>query len=199
LADHVEEAVREEIRASIELRERLLDSEVVDAIARVADVVSRAYGNGNKLVVFGNGGSAADAQHVAAEFLGRFRRDRRPLPALALSADIASITAVGNDYEFEQVFERQINAHGVAGDVAIGLSTSGRSENVIRAVQAARNQRMTTVGLSGEAGQLRHEVDYALCVPSVDTARIQEAYMLICHIICELVESALFEPASDGR
>src|SRR5947209_9724029 len=130
----VETVIDEEIRASIEVRERLLESAMIDRVALVAAVVTRACATGKKVLVFGNGGSAADAQHIAAEFLGRFRRDRRPLPALALSADIASITAVGNDYTFHDVFQRQIQAHGGPGDVAIALSTSGKSENVIRGV-----------------------------------------------------------------
>ena len=197
MCDHtVEAAIRDEIRASIEIRERMLDDDSVPRICLVADVVSACCSRGGKVLVFGNGGSAADAQHVAAEFLGRFRRDRRPLAALALSADIASITAVGNDYAYAEVFERQVEAHGCDGDVAIGLSTSGESENVVRAVRAARRKGLITVGFSGEGGRLRHEVDHAFCVPSTDTARIQEAYMLMCHLLCEVVERTLFEPAS---
>jgi D-sedoheptulose 7-phosphate isomerase len=198
VADQAAEAViRQEIRDSVELRQRLLEGDSVQRLGDVADLVIHACGNGGKVLVFGNGGSAADAQHVAAEFLGRFRRDRRPLPALALSADIASITAVGNDYAFEDVFERQVEAHGLAGDIAIGLSTSGASENVIRGIRAARRKGMTTVAFSGDGGRLREEVEYALVIPAKDTARIQEAYMLLCHILCELVERKLFEP--NGR
>jgi D-sedoheptulose 7-phosphate isomerase len=195
----VEAAVHEEIRASIDVRQQLLDDDSVARIALVARVVSQACANGGKVLVFGNGGSAADALHIAAEFVGRFRRDRRPLPALALPADLASITAVGNDYAFEQVFERQVEAHGVSGDVAIGLSTSGASENVIRGIRAAKRNGLTTVGLSGNRGQLREEVEHPLCIPATDTARIQEAYMLICHIVCEIVERTLFEPESRDR
>lgn len=190
----VETVIDEEIRASVEVRERLLEGDAVDRVALVAATVAHACANGKKVLIFGNGGSAADAQHIAAEFLGRFRRDRRPLPALALSADIASITAVGNDYTFDDVFKRQIEAHGAPGDVAIALSTSGMSENVIRGVQAATAKGMTTVGLSGEGGTLRWDVEYPLCIPAADTARIQEGYMLLCHIICEIVERTLFDP-----
>jgi D-sedoheptulose 7-phosphate isomerase len=192
----IESAIRDEIRTSIEVRQELLEGDAVERIAHVAEVLSAACANGGKVLVFGNGGSAADAQHIAAEFVGRFRRDRRPLPALALSADIASITAVGNDYAFEAVFERQVEAHGVAGDVAIGLSTSGASENVIRGIRAAKRRGLTTVGVSGEAGSLRNEVEYALCIPATDTARIQEAYMLVCHMLCEVVERTLFGSAA---
>jgi D-sedoheptulose 7-phosphate isomerase len=195
----VDAAVREELQASVEVRQRLLEGDAVLRIGLVADAVSRACAAGGKVLVFGNGGSAADAQHVAAEFVGRFRRDRRPLPALALSADIASITAVGNDYAFKDVFQRQVEAHGVAGDVAIGLSTSGASENVIRGIRAARSKGLTTIGLSGNRGPLRHEAEHALCVPATDTARIQEAYMLICHIMCEIVERTLFESQNGAR
>lgn len=195
----IETSIGDEIRASIEVRQRLLDGDALERIGLVATLVTDACARGRKVLVFGNGGSAADAQHVAAEFLGRFRRDRRPLPALALSADIASITAVGNDYTFDEVFERQIEAHGVEGDVAIGLSTSGASENVIRGVRMARSKGMLTVGLSGDRGRLRDEVEYPLCVPAYDTARIQEGYMLICHIMCEVVERTLFEPENGGH
>jgi D-sedoheptulose 7-phosphate isomerase len=197
--DWVQGVIRGEIEASVRLREQLLSSDAIHRIEFVCQVLSRSCGNGGKVIVFGNGGSAADAQHLAAEFVGRFRRDRQPLPALALSADIASITAVGNDYAFDHVFERQVVAHGVAGDVAIGLSTSGNSENVLRGIRAARRNGLITVGLSGESGQLREEVDHALCIPATDTARIQEAYMLICHIMCEIVERTLFEPSSMER
>jgi D-sedoheptulose 7-phosphate isomerase len=189
----VETVIDEEIRASVEVRERLLEGDAIDRVALVAAVITHACANGKKVLIFGNGGSAADAQHIAAEFLGRFRRDRRPLPALALSADIASITAVGNDYTFQDVFKRQIEAHGAPGDVAIALSTSGKSENVIRGIQAATAKGMTTVGLSGEGGALRWEVQHPLCIPAADTARIQEGYMLLCHIICEIVERTLFD------
>jgi D-sedoheptulose 7-phosphate isomerase len=194
-----EAAIRDEIVESVAVRKRLLEGDAVQRIGAVAALMSRACSTGRKVLVFGNGGSAADAQHVAAEFLGRFRRDRRPLPALALTADVASITAVGNDYAFENVFERQVEAHGVAGDVAIGLSTSGASENVIRGIRAAKRSGLTTVGLSGERGPLREEVDHPLCVPATDTARIQEGYMLICHILCELVERSLFEPTNGAH
>lgn len=190
----IETTIRDEIQDSIDVRQRLLEADTVKRIGVVADVVSRACANGGKVLVFGNGGSAADAQHIAAEFLGRFRRDRRPLPALALSADIASITAVGNDYTFADVFERQVRAHGAEGDIAIGFSTSGASENVLRGIRAARSKGLTTVGLSGDRGQLKQEVEHPLCVPTADTARIQEGYMLICHIMCEVVERTLFEP-----
>lgn len=188
--------ITEEIRASIELRQQLLQSDTIERIGVISALITHAYERGGKVLIFGNGGSAADAQHVAAEFLGRFRRNRPPLSALALSADIASITAIGNDYAFDQVFERQVEAHGAAGDVAIGLSTSGASENVIRGIRAAKRKGLTTVGLSGDGGQLRHEVEYAVSIPATDTARIQEAYMLICHILAELVERSLFEPTA---
>lgn len=192
----VQAAIREEIQDSIDLRVSLLETGIVEKVESIAGLISAGCAAGGKVLVFGNGGSAADAQHVAAEFVGRFRRNRRPLPALALSADIASVTAVGNDYDFAQVFERQVMAHGRSGDVAIGLSTSGNSENVIRAIRAARRQGLTTVGISGERGRLKDEAEHAICLPSPDTARVQEGYMLICHIVCEIVERTLFE--TDG-
>jgi len=144
-------------------------------------------------LLFGNGGSAADAQHIAAELVGRYYLDRRPLPAEALTVNASSVTAIGNDYDFNQIFSRQVEALGNSEDVAVGISTSGNSVNVIRGVQAAKRKGLITAALTGEGGgSLKGEVDYCICVPSKDTPRIQEAHILIGHILCELVERALF-------
>jgi D-sedoheptulose 7-phosphate isomerase len=182
------------IEASIAVKEQLLDSaETIATIAKVSEILVKAIDQGNKLLLFGNGGSAADAQHIAAEFVGRFAFDRPALPALALSVNTSCLTAIGNDYGFDLVFSRQIEALGRAGDVAIGISTSGNSANVLRAMPVARKMGLHTVAFAGgTGGKLRHEVDYCLCAPSTETPRIQECHILMGHVISELVEQAIF-------
>ena len=183
---------------SIAVKHRLLNSEeAVRNIVAISEVLIEAMDKGNKLLLFGNGGSAADAQHIAAEFVGRFAFDRPALPALALSANSSAVTAIGNDYGFDVVFARQIEALGRHGDVAIGISTSGNSTNVIEACAAARRMGMLTAALTGcTGGKLKESVDYCVCVPSNETPRIQECHILVGHIISELVESALFHEQS---
>lgn len=184
-------AIRRRIEASIAVKQRLLKH--TEICAEVAERLIRAFRRGNKVLLFGNGGSAADAQHIAAELVGRYYLDRPPLPAQALTVETSTLTAIGNDYSFDQIFSRQIEAFGQAGDVAIGISTSGNSRNVIEAFRAARRKDLVTVGMTGESGgQLKAEVDYCICVPSADTPRIQEAHILVGHILSELVEQALF-------
>jgi D-sedoheptulose 7-phosphate isomerase len=184
-------SVRERIIASIELKQALLKQSQL--LAQIADELIRAYRAGRKVILFGNGGSAADAQHIAAELAGRYYMDRKPLPAEALTVNTSILTAIGNDYGFEQIFARQVEALGNPGDIAIGISTSGNSPNVIEGVRAAKRKGMITIGLTGaDGGQLKNEVDYCIRVPSKDTPRIQEAHILIGHIWCELIERALF-------
>ena len=184
-------SVRERIIASIELKQALLKQSQL--LAQIADELIRAYRAGRKVILFGNGGSAADAQHIAAELAGRYYMDRKPLPAEALTVNTSILTAIGNDYGFEQIFARQVEALGNPGDIAIGISTSGNSPNVIEGIRAAKRKGMITIGLTGaDGGQLKNEVDYCICVPSKDTPRIQEAHILIGHIWCELIERALF-------
>ena len=145
-------------------------------------------------MVAGNGGSAADAQHIAAEFVSRFNFDRPGLPALALTTDTSILTAVGNDYGYDKLFRRQIEANGVGGDIFLGISTSGNSPNILQALEAARLKGIMTFGLTGKTGgKMRELCDYCLCVPSEDTPRIQEAHILIGHTLCAMVEQALFE------
>ena len=169
------------------------DDEFTAALASVALAVVEAYRTGNKLLLFGNGGSAADAQHIAAELVGRFYKDRKPLAAIALNANTSAITAVSNDFSFAEIFEREVKALGQPGDVAIGISTSGDSDNVIRALDTARAQGLVTVAFTGvSGGRMKPGVDYCLRVPSDDTARIQEGHITAGHIMCELVENALF-------
>ena len=166
-------------------------------LEQIAMVIARAYKNKNKVICFGNGGSATDAQHVAAELLGKYRMNRGGLPAIALSSNIASLTAISNDYSFADVFSRQIAAFGLKGDVALGLSTSGNSVNVINAFKMAKIKGLITIGLTGKAGgKIKHIVDFCHCAQSNDTPRVQEAHTLIGHIVCELVERELF---SDDR
>ena len=186
--------VTRSIHASIAVKDSLVrNTEVVSIIARVSGLLIDAFRRGRKVILFGNGGSAADAQHIAAEFVGRFAFDRAALPALALSVNTSCITAVGNDYGFDLVFSRQIEALGHAGDVAIGISTSGNSPNVIEAVSVAKKMGLHTIALSGNSGgKLKDAVDHCICVPSNETPRIQECHILIGHIISELVEKAIF-------
>jgi D-sedoheptulose 7-phosphate isomerase len=170
-----------------------------ELIAAVGEELIEAYRAGRKLLIFGNGGSASDAQHIAAELVGRYYFDRRALPALALTVNASSLTAIGNDYSFDHVFARQVEAFGHAGDVAVGISTSGNSANVIEGVHAAKRMGLVTVGLTGAGGgRLKGEVDYCVAVPSADTPRIQEAHALIGHVWCEMVERALFGGAPFG-
>jgi D-sedoheptulose 7-phosphate isomerase len=186
------------IEDSIAAKERLLnDTDALETIAHVSEILIHAVENDNKVLLFGNGGSAADAQHIAAEFVGRFAFDRPALPALALSVNTSCVTAIGNDYGFDLVFSRQIEALGRAGDVAIGISTSGNSANVLRAVAAAKKMGLHTVALTGcTGGKLRHAVDQCICAPSNETPRIQECHILIGHIIAQLVEQAIFHEQS---
>ncbi|HWF49595.1 MAG TPA: SIS domain-containing protein [Solirubrobacteraceae bacterium] len=185
--------IMQRVRESITVKRRLLADEAVDALARLADEVINSVREGGKLILFGNGGSAADATHLAAEFVGRFAFDRAPMPALSLSDNASSMTAIGNDYAYGLTFARQIQAFGAPGDVAIALSTSGSSTNVLSAVKAARDAGMFTVAFTGSNGvELASLADLPLVIPSPSTARIQEGYMLYAHIMCELVEQELF-------
>jgi D-sedoheptulose 7-phosphate isomerase len=189
-----ERRVTELIEASIEVKRSLLRSqEVVLTIAKVSAILVDALKQGNKALLFGNGGSAADAQHMAAELVGRFAFDRPALPALALSVNSSCVTAIGNDYGFDRVFSRQLEALGRPGDVAIGISTSGNSLNVQHAMSAAKKIGLHTVALTGRiGGNLSKLVDHCICVPSNETPRIQECHILIGHIISELVEREIF-------
>ena len=164
-----------------------------ERVVEVGQLLIRAFREGKKVMLFGNGGSATDASHIAAEFVGRYRRDREPLPALALGTDMAALTCIANDYDFTDIFSRQILAHGRKGDVAIAISTSGNSLNVIRGVEAAHDRGLVTVGWTGATGgKLTDLVDYCFCVPSSVTARIQECHITLGHVLCELIEERLF-------
>jgi D-sedoheptulose 7-phosphate isomerase len=194
-----EHRVTEMIEASIATKQSLLGSpDVVLAVAKVSEILVKALKQGNKVLLFGNGGSAADAQHIAAELVGRFAFDRPALPALALSVNTSCVTAIGNDYGFDRVFSRQLEALARPGDVAIGISTSGNSPNVVHAMSTAREIGLKTIALTGSSGgNLRNAVDYCICVPSDETPRIQECHILIGHIISALVEREIFH--EEGR
>ncbi len=192
-ADRIRAALAESIRVK-----QATADQCTDAIAQAADRLVACFERGGKLLCFGNGGSASDAQHIASEFVGRYVDDRPALPAIALTANSSEITAIGNDYGFDYTFVRGIEAHGCPGDVAIALSTSGNSANVLAAVEKAREAGLETVGLLGRGGgKLANAVDTAIVVPSDDTPRIQESHIAIGHLFCELVEAALF-PEREG-
>jgi D-sedoheptulose 7-phosphate isomerase len=186
--------ITESIQHSIETKQKILaDADFIQQIRDVAQSCAETFCNGGKVLFCGNGGSAADAQHLAAEFSGRFYYDRPPLPSEALHVNTSYLTAVANDYSFEEVYSRLLKGIGSAGDILIGLSTSGNSKNIIRAFETAREMGIITVGLTGlTGGQMKNLCDFLLNVPSTDTPRIQESHILIGHIICELVETALF-------
>jgi D-sedoheptulose 7-phosphate isomerase len=185
------EIIRDNILRSIEVHGRLIH-ECLDAIGAGADALVSAYRAGHKALFFGNGGSAADAQHLAAEFVGRYLRQRDPMPAMALNANSSAVTAIGNDYGYDQVFARQLHAFAVPGDIAVAISTSGNSPSVIEAVRCARRMRVFTIGLTGASGgQLRGLVDVLIAAPSEETPRIQECHILIGHSLCDAVERAI--------
>lgn len=188
----------QEFASTVSSLERILPE-----LSEAAELVSGRVLSGGCLLVFGNGGSAAQAQHLVAELVGRFERERGAIRAVALTCDTSTLTSVGNDYGFEEIFARQIRALGWPGDVALAISTSGDSSNVLRALDAAREQKLHTIGLSGRTGgKMRERVDLCLCVPSDSTPRIQEAHLVISHILCGLIETSVIsgerrEPLSE--
>lgn len=194
ITDNLEARVQAHIRESVAVKEALLrDGELIRLVAEVGRDLAAALRGGHRAFLFGNGGSAADAQHIAAEFVGRFKLERPGLPVVALTVNTSTLTAIGNDYSFEAIFARQIEALGSAGDVALAISTSGNSRNVLLAIAAAKRKGMVAVGLTGErGGQLKSLVGRCICVPSEDTPRVQEAHILIGHILSEIVETELF-------
>ncbi len=176
------------------------DHEFLGVVGAIADRIAHTLREGGKVLFAGNGGSAADAQHVAAEFLSRFAMDRNPLPAIALTTDTSVLTAIGNDYGFEHIFERQVRGLGRKGDAFVAISTSGRSPNILAALKAARATGMTTIGFSGASGtDMRALCDLFLAVPSAETALIQQIHLTAYHAICGIVERELFPPASGPK
>jgi len=186
--------ISKQIKESIEVKTRLLeDKSMLELINAVAQRCTEVYNSDKKTLLAGNGGSAADAQHIAGEFVSRFYFDRPGLPSIALTTDTSILTAIGNDYGFERLFSRQIEAHGNEGDMFIAISTSGNSKNLIEALKAAKKKKLITVGLTGQTGgEMVAFCDYCIKVPSTETPRIQESHILIGHIICAIVEENLF-------
>lgn len=179
-------------KAHLEVIEAFIEREA-EKIFQVIELCRGVFLKGGKLLIFGNGGSAADAQHLAGELVNRFKRERDPLPALALTTDTSVLTAVANDYDFSQVFVKQVQAIGNEGDVVLAISTSGKSPNVVNALKVAKEKGLYTIGLSGgEGGDLAPYCDYLILVPSKDTPRIQEGHLFFLHIFSELLEEALF-------
>lgn len=189
----IREQIAESLRQGAEVRLAVIETNM-DEIVHSAELITACLQGGGKLLLFGNGGSAADAQHLAAEFVGRFIRERDPLPAVALTTDTSALTAITNDYGFEQVFACQIRALGRSGDIAIAISTSGNSPNVLFGVQTAREIGITTIGLTGgDGGKLAGMVDCEIVVPSANTAHIQDTHIAIGHAFCGVIEQALAE------
>lgn len=188
------EFVRNYIKDSIEIKRNILENEkLIAQIEDVSSIITSAFKSGKKLILCGNGGSAADAQHIAAEFVSRFKIERQGLPAIALTVDTSILTAIGNDYGYEKIFARQIDAIGKSGDVLIGISTSGSSENVVNAMMEAMKKEIHTVGFTGGKISMVSDVaDITLKVPSFETPKIQECHIMIGHIICAMVERRLF-------
>lgn len=186
--------IKQIISSSISLKEQVLQSaSIIESTYDISSMLSTAFRSGKKLLICGNGGSAADAQHIAAEFSGRFYYDRPPLNAEALHVNTSYLTAVANDYSYNEIYSRMVKGTGNEGDVLWGISTSGNSENVIRAMQVAKEKGMKTIGFTGEGGgKMKPLSDYLIAIPSKDTPRIQEVHILIGHIICELVEAEIF-------
>ncbi len=176
---------------------RRFAQEHADRIIELGRLLVRTFREGNKVLLFGNGGSATDASHIAAEFVGRYHLERAPLPAIALTTDFAALTCIANDYAYEEIFARQVRAHGRKGDVAIAISTSGNSPNVLKGVEAARSCGLTTVGWTGQTGgKLAGLVDHAFLVPSSVTARIQESHITLGHVLCELIDEQILSQSA---
>jgi D-sedoheptulose 7-phosphate isomerase len=187
------EFVRHSLSESIAVKQCILENtDLIDRIQAVATACQSALRAGNRILLAGNGGSAADAQHIAAEFVSRFMYDRPGLSAMALTTDTSMLTAIGNDYGYERLFERQLQANARQGDVFFGITTSGNSENVLRAISLCSELGVTSVGLTGNSGKIQSMCNYVISVPSSSTPRIQEAHIAIGHIVCGLVETALF-------
>ena len=187
------DAIIKAFEESVQAKQAFL-REHLDVLIQVVNAVADCFRKGHKLLLFGNGGSAADAQHIAAEFVNRFRIERPPLPAIALTTDTSALTSIANDYDYTEVFAKQVRALGKAGDLAIAISTSGNAANVLAAIDTCKTLKIVTVGLTGgNGGQMSGRVDYLLRVSQgLNTARIQETHILIGHVICEMVDNILF-------
>ena len=190
----MEKFIANQIKKSYEIKQAIYnDKKLMNLIKEVVLVATKAYKEGNKTLIAGNGGSAADAQHIAGEFVSRFYFDREGLPSIALTTDTSILTAIGNDYGYEKLFARQVQANGRKGDIFIGISTSGNSKNIIEALKECKKKGIITIGFTGQSGGVMKELcNYCICVPSDETPRIQESHILIGHIICSVVEEEIF-------
>lgn len=191
----------QEIKNSIEAKQAILEQgEIAELISQAADMMIHSLKNNGKILIAGNGGSAADAQHIAGELVNRFNFDRPPLPAIALTTDSSVITAISNDSSYDDIFAKQIQALGNKNDVLIAISTSGNAENIVQALKACPSIGVKTIGLTGNTGgKMRSLCDCCLCVPSEHTPRIQESHIMIAHILCGLTEEAMFSPPTGGQ
>ena len=180
------------IKENLEISSNIIKKIDFNQINKIADIISKSFKKGQKVFIFGNGGSASDAEHIAAELCGKYLLDRDPLPAISLSTHISAITAIANDYDYNDIFYRQLKAYAKSGDIAIGISTSGNSENIIKAINFAKKNNIITIGFSGSKGKLNQIVDYPLTIPSDKTPRIQEGYIVSGHIICNLIERNIY-------
>lgn len=188
------EMIRQRIKESMEVKEKMMSPAFVSVVEEAARAILRTYHNGKKLFLAGNGGSAADAQHLAAELVSRFYKERKGLSAEALTVNTSVMTAIGNDYDFNRIFARQIEASGRSGDLFIAISTSGNSPNIIEAIRAAREGGLTVLGMAGrDGGKMKELCDILMVIPSDITPRIQEGHILCGHILCEIVEARLTE------
>lgn len=189
----MKDAIIKAFEESIQAKKSFL-KENLNILLTAIELIAHAFLRGNKLLLFGNGGSAADAQHIAAEFVNRFRIERPPLPALALTTDTSAITGIANDYDYKEIFAKQVKALGKEGDVALALSTSGNAANVLAAIDACKKLKIITIGLTGgDGGKMARRVDHLLCVSEgKNTARIQETHILVGHVICEMVDQRIF-------
>ncbi len=179
---------------SIKVKEKFIEEKNIDKIIEVARTIANAFNDGKKLILFGNGGSATDASHIAAEFVNRFKKERPGLPAIALNTDMAVITSIANDYDFSEIFAKQLKSLADSGDIVIAISTSGNSPNVLKAMDVAKKKRLTTVAFTGLKGEkLASKATYSFIVPSDSTPRIQETHITLGHVICQMVEEILFE------
>ncbi len=189
----MKEKILAEFRESVAVKEKFLESHI-DTIVEVSRSIANTFNEGNKLLLFGNGGSASDASHIAAEFVNRFKRERPGLPAIALNTDMAILTSIANDYDYSDVFSRQLKSLALDGDMVIGISTSGQSPNVLKALEAARKKKLKSVVFTGTRGEkLASKATYAFVVPSENTPRIQETHITLGHVLCLMVEEILFE------
>ena len=190
----MENFIANQVKKSYETKQAIYENkELMELIQEVSKVTVKAYKRGKKTLIVGNGGSAADAQHIAGEFVSKFYFDRPGLASMALTTDTSILTAIGNDYGYEKLFSRQVQANGVEGDVFIGISTSGNSKNIIEALKECKSKGIITVGFTGESGGAMKELcDYCICVPSSETPRVQESHILLGHIICAVVEEEIF-------